>query len=138
MAEAVGLASGILTLTTFALQSSKTLYESFASFKNQPRSVRELKEELDALTDILNSLNITLNDPDIDLAILKSPLLRCGQACKEFAGIVARCAKSSEKDSPSFRGWVMLTYREKDIGGFRSLIAAYKSTIAIALADANM
>ena len=138
MAEAIGIASGILGLTTFALQSGKLLYESFERFKNQPRSVRELKEELDAFTAVLNSLRDTVTDSDINLDILETPLLRSGQACKEFALIVAKCASRSGKDDRSFRGWVTLTYREKDIGGFRSLIAAYKSTIAIALADSNM
>jgi hypothetical protein len=33
---------------------------------------------------------------------------------------------------------MILRYHEKDIGGVRNLIAAYKSTIAIALANINM
>jgi Fungal N-terminal domain of STAND proteins len=138
MVEPVSLASGVLGLTTFAIQSSKILYEVFESFRNQGRSVRELREELEALGGVLQSLHDTLGDPEIDLSVLKTPLLRCGQACQQFAEIVGKCTTRSGRDHTSLRDWAMLSYRGKDISGFRNLIAAYKSTIAIALADANV
>lgn len=137
MAEAISLASGVLALTTFAIQSTKTLFDVVESFRNKARTVRELKEELEALEQVLLSLQAIQNDPEIDLSTLKLPLLRCGQACEGFAELVQRCTSGSNKDK-SFRTWMMLTYRGRDIISFRNLIGVYKSTIAIALADANM
>lgn len=136
--EAIGLTSGLLALTSFAIDSSKTLFEVFESIKNQGRSVRDLKQELEALRGVLQSLNDTLADPDIDLSVLEIPLLRCGQACEEFARTISKCTSRSNDNKHSIRDWVRLTYHGKNISEFRNLIAAYKSTLAIALADANM
>ncbi|KIX00856.1 uncharacterized protein Z518_09921 [Rhinocladiella mackenziei CBS 650.93] len=139
MADPISLASGLLALTTFAIQSTKTLYEVIESFRNKARAVRELKEELQALENVLQSLQSTLNDDDqVDLSALKLPLLRCGEACQAFAEIIEKCTARSSRDKTSFRDWFMLTYRGKDIGSFRNVIGAYKSTIAIALADVNI
>ena len=138
MAEAVGLASSVLALSTFTIHSTKTLFEIVQSFRNKTRTIRELKEELEALAQILQSLQNVLNDPEIDLSALKLPLFRCGQACQGLAEYIKKCTTRSNQDTTSFRDWLMLNYRGRDIGGFRNLIGAYKSTIAIALADANM
>ncbi|EXJ75896.1 uncharacterized protein A1O5_00404 [Cladophialophora psammophila CBS 110553] len=138
MAEPIGLASGVLTLTVFTLQSTKTLYEVVDSFRNNSRNIRELKQELEALEAVLSSLNNIQSDEQIDLSALKLPLLRCGQACRDFADIIEKCTARSNGDKSSFRDWVMLTYRGKDIVGFKNIIGAYKSTITIALADVNI
>ena len=42
MAEAIGVASGVVALATFACQSSKSLYEILDSFKSVKRTVRDL------------------------------------------------------------------------------------------------
>ncbi|KIW98742.1 uncharacterized protein Z519_00405 [Cladophialophora bantiana CBS 173.52] len=138
MAEAIGLASGVLALTAFTLQSTKTLYGVLDSFRNNSRNIRELKQELEALEAVLSSLNDIQSDEQIDLSALKLPLLRCGQACRDFADIIEKCTARSNGDKSSFRDWVMLTYRGKDIVGFKNVIGAYKSTITIALADVNI
>lgn len=136
--EAVGLASGALALTTFAIQSSKALYDTIESFRSQGRTIRELKQEVEALGGVLQSLRDTLDDPQIDLSALQIPLLRCGQACQEFATIIGKCSTRCTESKPSVRDWLMLTYHGRNVSGFRNLLAAYKSTITIALAGTNM
>jgi hypothetical protein len=42
MVEPIGLASGLLALVTFALQSSTTLYNTVQSFQSHPKRVRDL------------------------------------------------------------------------------------------------
>ena len=138
MGDPISLASGVIALTTFAIQSTKTLYEVIDSFRNKARNVRELKDELEALENVLQSLQGILNDPEIDLSALKLPLLRCGEACQGFAEIIEKCTTRSSTNKTSFRDWFMLTYRGKTISSFRNIIGVYKSTITIALADANM
>lgn len=138
MADPISLASGILALTTFTMQSTKILYEVIESYRNNSRTVRELKEELEALEAVLGSLMTLPNDEQIGLSVLKLPLLRCGEACRDLADTIEKCTTRSGGDRASFRDWFKLTYRGRDIASFRNVIAAYKSTIAIALADANM
>ena len=82
MAEPVGLASGLLTLATFAFKCSISLYETAKSFQSHQQRVRDLVEELSALGAVLSSLTETANAlSDIDFSALKVPLLRCGNAC---------------------------------------------------------
>ena len=138
MGDPISLASGLLALTTFALQSSKVLYQTFKSFQNNGRNVRELKEELESLEVVLVSLRETANHAEVDLTPLKLPLLGCGKACEEFAIVVRNGTVHSAENRTSVRDWLKLTYMGQDIAGFRNLIAGYKSTIAVALADANM
>ena len=139
MVEPIGLASGLLTLATFAFQSSITLYKTVESFQNHPKRVRDLKDELEALSGVLGSLTETVSaTTDVDLSALDLPLLRCGNSCKEFEQEIMKCSSRSDGGRTSFREWAKLRYMGDDIDGFRQLLAGYKSTIIIALTDANL
>src|SRR5687767_12599122 len=137
MTEPVSLASGLMTLVVFALQGSKSLYQTIESFQGHQRTVRELREELESLEEVLQSLREAATSSNVNLTSLKLPLLRCGKACKEFEDVIAKCAVRSESRT-SFRDWARLRYMGNDVNGFRHMLAGYKSTIAIALGDANM
>ncbi|KAH8657386.1 hypothetical protein BGZ60DRAFT_531552 [Tricladium varicosporioides] len=139
MAEAIGLASGLLTLAGFAFQASMTLYKTIQSFQFHPKQLRDLEEELDSLSAVLGSLTETVNaTSDVDLSPLELPLLRCGNACKEFEQEIMKCSSHSSGNRTSFRDWAKLRYMGDNIDGFRQLLAGYKSTINIALMDANL
>ncbi|KAH6719412.1 hypothetical protein BKA61DRAFT_597531 [Leptodontidium sp. MPI-SDFR-AT-0119] len=139
MAEPISLASGLLTLAGFAFQASITLYQTVQSFKFHPKQLRDLKDELEALSGVLNSLTETVSaTTDVDLSALDLPLLRCGNACKEFEQEIMSCSSRSGTTRTSFRDWAKLRYMGDNIDGFRQLLAGYKSTIVIALTDANL
>ncbi|KAN0111104.1 hypothetical protein V8E51_007491 [Hyaloscypha variabilis] len=139
MAEPIGLASGLLTLTGFALQASITLYQTVQSFQFHPKQIRDLKEELEALGGVLGSLTETVRaTTDVDLSALNLPLLRCGNACKDFEQEIMKCSSRSGGSRTSFRDWARLRYMGDNVDGFRQLLAGYKSTINIALTDANL
>ncbi|KAN0116788.1 hypothetical protein V8E51_002765 [Hyaloscypha variabilis] len=61
MAEPIGVASGLLALATFAFQSSIALYQTVQSFQFHPKRVRDLEEELEALSGVLGSLTETVS-----------------------------------------------------------------------------
>jgi hypothetical protein len=140
MVEPIGLASGLLALATFAFQCSITLYKTVESFQFHPKRVRDLKDELEALSGVLRSLTETVVSAttDVDLSALDLPLLRCGNSCKEFEQEIMKCSSRSGGGRTSFRDWAKLRYMGDDIDGFRQLLAGYKSTIIIALTDANL
>lgn len=139
MAEAIGIASGLVALTTFALKCSLTLHETIKSFQNQPRHVLELMEELEALSDVLSSLRETSHAViDTDLSALKPPLERCGRACADFQQELLKCTSRSGNNRNSFRDWFSMRYMGDDIRGFRESLARYKSTIIIALQDVTL
>jgi hypothetical protein len=139
MAEVIGLTSGLLTLVTFALQSSISLFQTVQSYQNHPKRVRDLKDETEALSGVLSSLAETVaSATDVDLSALKLPLLRCGSYCKEFEQEIVKCSSRSGDSRTSFRDWARLRYMGDDIDGFRQLLAGYKTTIIIALTDASL
>ena len=139
MAEAIGVASGLLALSVFAFQSSVTLYQTVQGFQFHPKRVRDLLEELEALSGVLGSLNETVKaTTDIDLSTLELPLRRCGNSCRDFEQEIMKCSSRSGGSRTSFRDWAKLRYMGDDIDGFKQLLAGYKSTIIIALTDANL
>jgi septal ring factor EnvC (AmiA/AmiB activator) len=138
MAEAIGVTSGLLTLVTFTLQSSKTLYQAIESFRSNDRIIRELKQELKTLNDVLKDLHDSVNNIEGGLEALRIPLKRCSQACNDFNTVIEKCTSHSSGSRTSFRDWARLRYMGEDITGFKNTIAGYKATIMIALADANM
>jgi len=138
MAEPIGIASGLLTLAAFAIQSSRSLYGAIRSFQNNHRTIRELREELEALSGVLDSLCETAAKNDADLTALKLPLFRCGRACGDFETVITKFTAHSSDVKTSFRDWAKLKYMGDDITGFKNMLAGYKSTISIALADINL
>ncbi|KIX91935.1 uncharacterized protein Z520_12324 [Fonsecaea multimorphosa CBS 102226] len=129
MADPISLSSGLLALALFALQSSRTLYQEIRAFQNQGKAVRVLKDELEALENVLKVLHETLNNEEVDLKGLELPLLRCGNACKDFQVLVAKLTKGSSSGNASWRDWAKLKYMGDDITGFKDMLAGYKSTI---------
>ena len=73
MADPISLASGLVALTKFALQSSRALYQAIESFKNNRKAIRDLIEELEALDGVLQSLTETATDSQAHLDALKPP-----------------------------------------------------------------
>jgi hypothetical protein len=138
MAEPIGIASGLVALATFAFKASVSLSNTIRDYQNHPNRVRDLLHELEALGNVLRLLTESLSATDVDLSALELPLRRCTNACKEFEQELVKCSSRSGSTRTSFRDWARLTYMGSDIDSFRHLLAGYKSTINIALTDANL
>ncbi|KAF1835670.1 hypothetical protein BDW02DRAFT_629344 [Decorospora gaudefroyi] len=138
MAEPTGIASGVIALATLAFKSSVSLYQTVRSFQSNRREIRELKEELEALSNVIQSLQELASTKEVQFDALRLPLLRCGKACQDFEEVIAKCTKHSSESKASFRDWAKLQYMGNDIVGFKNLLAGYKSTISIAIGDINL
>ncbi|TQV90532.1 hypothetical protein IF1G_10855 [Cordyceps javanica] len=140
MAEAIGVASGLVALATFACQSSVMLYESVSSFQSHQQRVRDLAEETGALAEVLNSLvDAARANPELRIPALAVPLKRCAKACEEFRQEIEKfSARSIAGSRTSFRDWARLKYMGEDVDGFRRLLSSYKMTISIALTNASL
>lgn len=104
MAEPISLASGLVALATFAFQSSVSLFNTVQSYNSHPKRVRDLTEELDTLNGVLDALRETVNaNSDANFATLEYPLLRCGNACKDFEEELKKCSTRSSGSRTSFR-----------------------------------
>ena len=140
MADPLSITASVLAVGGFALKSSTALYTTIRSFQSQNKDARALKAELGDLTEVLGSLLETIaSNPTLNFEALKLPLQRCGNACEDYGQIISRCMKHSDKTSrPSVRDWITQKYLQGDINDFKSMLAAYKSTINIALANTNL
>ena len=135
MAEVVAL----LPIAVTAFQSVVTLLNTVKSFQSHKRRIRNLLEELDALVKVLNSLIETINaTTGIDFSALELPLRRCGNACEDFRTEFSKYTSRSSSKHTSVLDWAKLRYMGEDIDGFRQLVAGYKLTLDVALADANL
>ncbi|OJJ52003.1 hypothetical protein ASPSYDRAFT_165353 [Aspergillus sydowii CBS 593.65] len=137
MADPLSIASSIVGLTGFALQASKVLYQTINNFRSSKRSARELRDEVESLSQVLETLEQVAIEYESELSALKLPLIRCGIACKELSDAIGRCVKHSEGQRSSFRDWTRLQYLGDDITAFRHVLANYKATISIALGGAT-
>jgi sensor histidine kinase regulating citrate/malate metabolism len=138
MGEPIGIASGVLALSIFAFKSSVSLYQSVKSFQSNKREIRELTEELEALSNVMQSLQQLAFNHEDQFKTLCLPLLGCGQACRDFEGVIANCTKHSSESKTSFRDWAKLQYLGSDIASFKNMLAGYKATISIAIGDINL
>ncbi|KAF5972071.1 hypothetical protein FBULB1_8902 [Fusarium bulbicola] len=139
MADGLSVASGVTALVAFAFKSSTALYTTICGFRSQDKNARALKNELADLRGVLQSLAETVdNNDDINFDALQLPLLRCGITCEEYGDLIARYTKHPSSSRPSFRDWTKQQYLKCDITDIREILAGYKSTFTIALADANM
>ena len=138
MTNFVDFVSKLMTLITFALQSSKILYQTIESFKNNRKIIRNFREELKTFDEILQSLTKTATNNETHFDIFKFFLFWCDITCKDFETIIIKCTAHFDESKTNFRDWVKLIYMSENIIKFRNMLAKYKITIDIALDDANM
>ncbi|KAK0712048.1 hypothetical protein B0H67DRAFT_586872 [Lasiosphaeris hirsuta] len=136
MAESIGVASGLLALTAFAFKTSVALYQTIDSFQHHSDTIRDLRNELEALQGALHSLTETA--AGAEFPALNLSLLRCGKACHDFEQKILSGASRSGSSRANFRGWAKLRYLGDDVDKFRRMLAGYKSTILIAITDATL
>jgi len=138
MAEPIGVASGLVALTVFAFKSSIALYQTIDSFRHHSDTIRDLRNELEALQGALRSLTETADGGGASFPALSLPLLRCGNACRDFEQKILSSASRSGTALANFRGWAKLRYLGDDVDNFRRMLSGYKSTILIAITDATL
>jgi hypothetical protein len=108
------------------------------SLQSDQGTVCELKEELEDLNKVLYALQEIAINRDVDLSLLQLPLLRYGNAYKDFRAIVIKYTTHSAESKTRIRDWAKLRYIGDDMNRFKNMMARYKSTIMIVLSSVNM
>ena len=139
MADPLSATSAFVGLVAFSYQASKALHDTIKSYHQNPKCVRDLRDELSALENVLLLLKQSLSTSgEAGYAPLKSPVRRCGRACEQFAQALEKCSRPIQADGSSFRGWLKIRWMGSDIHGFKDTLVGYKSTIVIAMAGVNL
>ena len=140
MAEAVGLASGLLTLTIFAYDTSKSLYEAVSSFKSQRKTIKDVLADLDSLVTVLENINKQAQrSQEVErLEPLREPLNCCTTTCHEMHEMLDACTTHSKEGRDSVRNWLNMRYHEKSFEDMKKRLASFKSTLSIVFESINM
>ena len=135
MADPLSITASVLAVITAAVQSTKSLCETVKRFKDRNKTLRRLQDELEDLTRIFDSLIHVINAEASILALLKGPIDRCSQVCREFEQSMQVFNK---KSTTGFRDWTKMGFMRGDINEFIDVIAGYKSTISVGLGTITM
>ncbi|KIW90636.1 uncharacterized protein Z519_08419 [Cladophialophora bantiana CBS 173.52] len=135
MADPLSISASLLAVTTAAVQSTKSLYETVKRFKDRDKTLRRLQDELSDLTNILDSLTQVTNSEQSMLTLLQGPIERCNQVCREFEQSMK---VFSGKSKTGFRDWTKMEFMRGNINEFIDTIAGYKSTISVGLGTITM
>ena len=140
MAEAVGLASGLLTLIVFTFDASKSLYEAISSFKSQRQTIQDVLADLDALVMVLATIREQAQHPAeaAKLELLRQPLECCATTCEEMREMLNVCSAHSKDGQSSVRDWLKMRYREKSFDDMKNRLSSYKTTLVVAFQSINL
>jgi hypothetical protein len=136
--ERASIASEFLALVTFAFQSVLSLSKTVDSLQSKPRVIREFTEELEALCEILETLQQAPARYSAYFPGLHFPVSWCGKVCAGFEAVLIREIRYSGGLSTSFRDWAKLRYAGHDFVELKYLLEVYKSTLRIGMGVANL
>ncbi len=140
MAEAVGLASSLLTLIIFTYNTSKSLYEAVSSFKSQRKTIKDVLADIDSLVTVLKKIHeqAQCSEEVERLEPLQEPLNYCTTTCHEMHEMLNACTIHSKEARDSVRDWLNMRYHEKSFEDMKKRLASFKSTLSIAFELINM
>ena len=140
MAEAVGLAPGLLALIAATFKSSLFLYEEISSLKSQRQTIKDVLTDLDGLIKVLATIDHRAQQPTqvAKLEPLRAPLECCESTCKEIHEMLVTCTKHSKDSQASVRDWLKMRYREKSFDDMKKRLSSYKTTLIITFQSINL
>ena len=130
MADPLSITASVLAIATVAVQSVKSLNETVSRYKGRDRTLQRLQNELQAVSGILDSLKEAVLAEASISALLKGPVERCSEICREFEQSMLSFNKRSKT---GLRDWAKLEFMRGDINEFIDTVSRYKSTIAVGL-----
>ena len=130
MADPLSIAASELAVVIDAIQSIRSLTETVKRFKERDKTLRRLHDELDDFINILNALKEVCQSESLTLVLLRGPISRCSQLCRELENSIK---EFSRKSKAGLRNWAKMEFMRGDINEFTDTLIGYKSTISIGL-----
>ena len=136
--DPISITVSVLSLVHFCVKSSALLHEAIDGFNSSKRDVQQLKADIGDLNIVLQALAKNIQESTENFEMLRLILQQCTRACEDFHKAVLEALGKPENRFQGIKAWARLQYRGNDIDSFRKLIASYKATMTIALADSNL
>ncbi|KAL2138785.1 hypothetical protein VTI28DRAFT_6239 [Corynascus sepedonium] len=133
--DPLSISASILAVVTAAIQSTKSLSATVKRYKDRDKTLNRLQHELEDLITVLDSLKAAADSDKAVSTLLKSPLTRCSQICREFEDAMK---KFSGKTKTGLRDWTKMEFMRGDIHDFMDILASCKSTIMVGLGIITM
>lgn len=135
MSDPLSIAASLLAVTTAAIASAKSLRDTVKRYRERNKTLGRLEDGLSELIRILDSLSKVSDTEESMLELLRSPVDRCSQVCREFEESMKVFGGESKI---GFRDWTRMEFMRGDINEFIDTVAGYKSTISVALGVINL
>ncbi|GJC83487.1 hypothetical protein ColLi_06325 [Colletotrichum liriopes] len=135
MADPLSITASVIAIVTAAIQSTKSLAEAVNRFKGRDKTLGRLQYELEDLGGILNKLQELIALETSVITLLKDPVARCNQLCKEFE---MSMKEFDGKSKAGFRDWAKMEFMRGNINDFMDTLAGYKATISVGLGTITM
>ena len=135
MADPLSITASVLAVVTAAIQSTKSLSATVKRYKDRDKTLGRLQDELEDLTAVLSSLTEAADSDKSMSTLLKGPVGRCSQVCREFEGAMEQFRG---KTKTGLRDWTKMEFMRGNIHDFTDTLASYKSTIMVGLGTITM
>ena len=135
MAEVVGLAASVLTITA-ACRAVKSLYETVKHCEGRNTTLTMLRSQLEETLNILKALEKVTDIHESLWLLLQGPIDRCKEVCPAFEEAMNSFGNSKTK--VGLRDWAKMEFRKGTIMEFIDRIAGYKSTITVGSGIINL
>jgi hypothetical protein len=133
--DPLSVGASALAVITATIASVNALQKTVERYKGRDKTLSRLQGGLLDLITILNSLEAAANDETPVLTLLKGPVGRCAEVCREFEEAMKRF---SGKSKTGLRDWTKMEFMRGDINEFIDTLTDYKSTITIGLGTITM
>lgn len=146
MAEAVGVASAVITLVSAAYTSCRTLYETLGGIRDTPMHIHSISGDLEDFYCVLGTIQAILDDPDSAPGLLlpttSENLTRVLKNSLTVFSDVSMIIQSytTQGNAVNVSAWQRLkwTFKEKEIDDLRKSLLAHKMTLNMAISVANL
>lgn len=136
MPEPVGLIAGTICIATFAYKSTKSLVEFIDSLKDAPKLISDVKGDVKATQNIIQSIESMLQNRDADnisgdlhacLVSSQLPLKDCQSVSEDFEAKLRDWFNDSKWDR------LKANFKETKIAKFRTRLKDTRDTLDLAL-----
>jgi hypothetical protein len=144
--DPMSITVGVISLVAVALHSTRRIIEFIDGIQGAPQAVKALSRDLNALEQVLQTLNDVVSHPDFQsntrrpnlAALLQDPLNNCALALEDISlAIRPYTTPSGDSRKSKWRGFTW-SFREKEIVTLQRMLMSYKSSLNMAVAVANL
>lgn len=146
MAEAIGVVGSVIAIADLAYKGSKNLYEAVKEYKNAPKTLIDLRTDLEIVQRLLLSVQTSLaktKEGDLPEALQQclqdfEPALQgLRTGCEEFKDKLEKLTNHSTDSDMRKRDKIKLQFEGKLIEAFRYRLSSHKLSINIVLGLIN-